>query len=141
MKRLTIFATVLLLAVLAVPAAAQVVVNPSTIEFDPSADHSTISALDGLPKVASYSLQFWAVGGQAPVLSQDLGKPALATDGKIRIASRSLFTASALLADTKYVAVVVAVGPAGESSGSPQSNPFGNAAPPRAVAAAPKLIR
>lgn len=124
--------TLVLVALLALPALAvaqTVVVNPTTVSFDPSPDHAAVG-LDGAALVTSYSLRFYAEGAGSPTQTQDLGKPAPGTDGRITIANRALFAGAPLSLNTKYVAKVATVGPTGVAESDP-SNPFGNAGPPR----------
>lgn len=104
------------------------VIKPTTVEFDPSPDHSAIDALDGAQVVASYRLDFYEVGGTVVVATADLGRPAPATDGKIRLSPPLLTT---MPAGKKLEARVVAMGPGGEAA-SNVSNPFGRRAGPRA---------
>ncbi|MBE3132130.1 MAG: BACON domain-containing protein, partial [Acidobacteria bacterium] len=82
----------------------QTVVNPRTVEFDPSADHASL--------VTRYDLAIYNVGANSPFQIVDLGKPALDTDGKVRVDFASRFTAWPLPNGT-YEARVSAVGPTG----------------------------
>jgi hypothetical protein len=131
-------AACLLILVAATAGAQTVAVNPNTVVFDPSADHNAVSALTGLPLVSRYALRFYLPGATQPVQDQDLGKPTPGTDGKITITNRALFTGTPIALDTKYVAKVAAVGPAGEGV-SAASDPFGNAGPPAAPPTKPAL--
>ncbi len=122
MKPASILAFLLFLcAMLAVPAQAQTVVNPRTVEFDPSADHSTLTA-DNQPVVQRYDLQIYALGASQPFTTANLGKPAVQADGKIRVDFSTLI-APFPLADGSYQARVAAIGPTGNASSDP-SNTF-----------------
>ena len=103
-----------------VPATAQTVVDATTAEFQPSADHSVMS--DGIPLVTSYLLQFFPAGSSSPSHSIGIGKPAPDPDGLIRVRFTSLLQ-TPLAPGTTYEARVSAVGPGG-SSASGVSNPF-----------------
>ena len=106
---------------LTVPALAQTVVNPRTVEFDPSADHNVLSA-DNQPLVARYELAIYPAGAAQALSVADLGKPAPDPDGKIRVDFASRLPAWPLPNGT-YEARVSAVGPAG-SAQSDSSNLF-----------------
>jgi hypothetical protein len=121
MKHARLLAVVLLcVSAVAVPAQAQVV-NPRTVEFDPSADHSAVGS-DSQPLVQRYDLQMFLVGAAQPFTTASLGKPAAQADGKIRVDFSTLVTPFPL-ADGSYVARVAAVGPTGSSASDP-SNTF-----------------
>jgi hypothetical protein len=96
---------------LAVPLHAQTVVNPTTAQFDPSADHSTTLA-DGTPVLDHYELEFYLVGAAQPFQTLVLGKPAPDPDGKIRVNFAALLP-SPLAPGVVYKADVAAVGPGG----------------------------
>ncbi len=101
--------------------------NPRIVEFDPSPDHSRVA--DGVAVVQFYILQFYPVGGGTPLQTIDLGKPAPAVDGKIRVDFSSQLTGWPV-AGTVYEARVTAAGPGGAAS-STVSNQFTfPAAPP-----------
>lgn len=107
------------LFVLFTPSAhAQTVVNPRTVEFDPSADHDSL--------VTRYDLEIYQAGAAQPFHTVDLGKPALDTDGKVRVDFASKLTAWPLPNGT-YEARVSAVGPTGVGR-SDLSNQFAFAA-------------
>ena len=115
MKRVSSLAFFLLLcAIAAVPVHAQTVVNPRTVEFDPSADHSALTT-DGQPVVQRYDLQIFTLTGTTPYTTANLGKPAPQSDGKIRVDFSTLVTPWPL-PDGNYDARVVAAGPTGTSS-------------------------
>jgi hypothetical protein len=87
------------------------VTNPRIVEFDPSADHSALSA-DGQSLVTRYDLQIYLQGATQPVTSASLGKPALAADGKVRVDFSTILIGWPL-ADGTYEARVAAIGPTG----------------------------
>lgn len=103
------------------PAAAQLVVNPRIVEFDPSADHDATLA-DGRPAVSHYDFEIYNVGATAPFHTMSLGKPSPGADGRIRV-DFSNHVASWPLPGGTYEARVTAVGPAGSGRSTP-SNPF-----------------
>ena len=106
-----------------------VAVNPTLVQFTPSADHSALN-LDGTPIISRYDLRVYAPTALTVVVfTQALGKPAPGTDGTIQVDLGNSAVA-ALLKNTQYVAEVVAIGPYGEGASTP-SNPFGYAAAPR----------
>lgn len=108
------------------PAAAQTVIDATTAEFQPSADHSA-TASDGTPLVTSYLLQIFPSGSSIAAYSIDMGKPNPDGDGLIRFAFVSRLTVP-LVGGTIYEARVSAVGPGG-SSASQISNTFASSAP------------
>src|SRR5262245_13158335 len=75
--------TALLVVMGVVQSAAQTVVNPVIVEFDPSADHNTVT--NGTPVLSGYDLGFHLVGAVQPFQVTPLGKPTPAGDGKIRV--------------------------------------------------------
>ena len=105
---------------MSIPAGAQTVVDATTAEFQPSADHNTTS--NGTALVTSYLLQFFPGGSSSASHSIDMGKPAPGTDGLIRFAFTSRL-ATPLVAGTNYQARVSAIGPGGTSA-SRLSNTF-----------------
>jgi hypothetical protein len=99
-------------------------VNPTVVEFDPSADHSLMTSDDPpVPVVDHYTLGFYYVGASEPVSSTSIGKPAPdVSDGKIRFD----FSTSPILIGTPlgtFQARVIAVGPMGSGVSEP-SNTF-----------------
>ena len=107
-----------------------VAVNPTTVQFTPSADHAALN-VDGTPVVTRYDLRVYVPTILTTIVfTQTLGKPTPGTDGTIQ-ASLGTGIVAALVKNTQYVAEVVAIGPYGEGVSTP-SNPFGYAAPPRA---------
>lgn len=111
------------------PVAAQTVVNPTAVEFEPSADHAAVFL--GSPVVTRYELRFQFVGATEPVTTVDLGKPS-PQDGKIRVTVPQFLT---LTPKTEYEARVAAIGPGGEGVSTP-TDPFGRSGPPAAPTAA-----
>ncbi len=97
------------------------VLNPTTVEFDPSPDHSTLGS-DGQPVVQRYELRMYLLGRSDPTVTSDLGKPAAGADGKIRV-DFSTRTTPWPPPDGDYEARVAAVGPSGVGQ-SDSSNPF-----------------
>ena len=134
MKRTLLLAGIALAALgfgwTAVIAQTTVVVNPTIVQFTPSADHNTLN-LDGTPMVSRYDLRVYVPAVLTTIVfTQALGKPTPGTDGTIQV-SLGTGIVAALVKNTQYVAEVVAIGPYGEGDSTP-SNPFGYAAPPRA---------
>ena len=117
---LALVATVAMVVAGVMPATAQTVVDPTTAEFQPSADHSVTS--DGIPLVTSYLLRFFPAGSSTPSHSMDIGKPAPDPDGLIRFRFTSELP-TPLVPGITYEARVSAVGPGG-SAASLVSNPF-----------------
>ncbi len=97
------------------------VTNPKVVEFDPSADHSTL-AVDGQQMVTRYDLQIYLQGAAQPVSTASLGKPALDVDGKVRVDFSTILVGWPL-ANGTYEARVAAIGPAGNGLSDP-SNVF-----------------
>lgn len=115
-----------LLALWPAVADAQTTLNPSTVEFTPSADHA-VTLPTGEPAVTSYRFEIWVQGATAAWSSVPLDKPTPEADGKIRATPALLL---AVPVGQIYVAHVVAVGPAGEGRSDP-SNAFTRADAPR----------
>lgn len=120
---LCVFAFVLLVLVGAVARVEAQVINPTTVEFDVSADHNTVVL--GQPAVTKYELRIFAVGATAPVATFDLGKP-VPTGVRAKVTNPSIFLP---LAMGEYLGRVVAVGPGGEGISDP-TDPFGRLATP-----------
>jgi hypothetical protein len=95
------------------------VINPKVVEFDPSVDHSALTA-DGQPLVTRYDLQIFLQGATQPTTTTSLGKPAIETDGKIRVDFSTLITPWPLAGGT-YQARVEAIGPAGAGESDPSN--------------------
>lgn len=111
-----VFVAVLLCAL---SARAQTIVNPTAVEFVPSADH-TVVLPTGQPMVDRYDLAFYQTGVAAPFSTVPLGKPAPAAG----ICSASLPLTGLPLSSTQtWVVRVIAVGPTGVGASTP-SNPF-----------------
>lgn len=101
-------------------ATAQPVVDPTTAEFDPSADHTATN--NGIAVVSRYDLEFYFQGAAQPFQTLSVGKPAPQQDGKIRVNLASVF--GALPAPgVVYESVIAAVGPGGAAR-SARSNAF-----------------
>jgi hypothetical protein len=103
---------------IAAPAAAQTVVNPTRAEFTASADHTTV--VNGTAVLTGYQLDTMtgtATGALAFTVS--LGKPTPGAGNKISVVVSQLAT----LATGTYVATVSAVGPGGAGKSAP-SAPF-----------------
>jgi hypothetical protein len=99
----------------------QTVLDPTAAEFNPSPDHSA-TLQDGRSIVDRYDLEFYLVGASSPFQTGSLGKPAPASDGKIR--ANLLATLGSLPSPAiDYEATVSAIGPGG-SARSPRSNTF-----------------
>lgn len=138
MRRVILALGLLLMFCVVWPAGAQtVVVNPTAVQFTPSPDHNTINPLDGLPIVARYDLRFYKPATPTvAVVSQDLAKPAIGTDGTVQVLISQAMKDAAVAAakNTKLVARVVAVGQYGaEVLSDPTDvnvNPFGYVGPP-----------
>lgn len=141
MRRLTAIGAACVLILLAAGAArAQTIpaaVNPTTVQFPPSADQ-TVLGLDGVALVTKYELRMFLEADQAtPISVTDLGKPTPGTDGTITVTNPVWF--AGLTKNTRYVARVAAIGPTGEGV-SAASNPFGMQGPPRA-GGAPQVLK
>ena len=97
------------------------VVDPTTVQFVPSADNSALTS-EGLPVVVRYDLQFYLTNNLAvSVRTVALGKPSVGTDGTMQV-DFSALTAWPL-PDGTYQARVIAVGQKGAGASDP-SNVF-----------------
>ena len=99
----------------------QTVTDARRIEFSPSAEHNAVDG-SGVAILTRYSLQVFLAGGSSPVQTVDLGKPAPAADGMIRLDFVSLLPtplANGVLSQT----LVEAIGPGGRAA-SLRSNTF-----------------
>lgn len=114
---------VLLSILVGVDRAEAQVINPTTVEFDVSADHN-VTVL-GVPAVSKYELRIFAAGASAPTTTFDLGKPT-PVGIRARVQNPAIFTP---LAMGDYVARVVAVGPGGDGVSEP-TLPFGRLVTP-----------
>jgi hypothetical protein len=97
------------------------VVNPTTVQFTPSADNSAVTT-NGTPVVVRYDLQIYPQGATTPYTTVNLGKPTVGSDGTIQVIFSTLM-ATWPLPNGTYDASVVAVGQTG-SAQSTLSNPF-----------------
>ncbi len=121
----TVALAVALLLLVAAPAAAQttVVVNPTTVEFVPSADHS-VTNLDGTPLVVGYIVNYYLQSGGGIIKSVPIGKPN-PVNGLIDVTAAQVATLfTGLPTNTVLIATVSANGSDGSSESTP-SNPFG----------------
>jgi hypothetical protein len=138
MRTVILALAVLGLTFVAVPAGAQtVIVNPSSVQFTPSADNATINPLDGLPIVARYELRFYNPAAPTiAVTTQDLAKPTVGSDGTITAAISQVMKDATIAAakNIKLVARVAAIGQYGNEGLSDPTdvvlNPFGFVGPP-----------
>jgi all-beta uncharacterized protein/BACON domain-containing protein len=94
---------------------AQSIVDPTTAEFDPSADHTV--TVSGTPVVDHYEIGFYLIAAAQPLQVNQLGKPSPDVDGKIRVALGAR-PASGIL----YEARVSAVGPGGTGLSAVSNN-------------------
>jgi hypothetical protein len=120
-----------------VTARAQAVVDPTTVEFNPSADHDALN--DGVPIVSSYELGFYQVGATEPFQVMSLGKSDPDPDGKIRVVFTGLM-GTVPTPGINYEARVSAVGPGGVGT-SDTSNAFSFSEPPPCVYTVVPLIQ
>jgi len=104
------------------PVLAQSIMDASTVEFNPSADHSTLDS-NGNALVTGYTMTIYSAGGTTVVRTVNLGKPSPGADGFIRLDFSTLLT-TPLATGISYEALVEAVGPGG-SSGGTRTNTFG----------------
>lgn len=113
-----------------VSASAQVVLNPTKVQFMASTDHNV--TIGGVSVVERYELRHYIVGATSPVQTQDLGKPTPDGANKITVP----FTALPLSSTTQYVAKVAAIGPTGEGVSGFSANTYffvGSPATPASV--------
>lgn len=138
MRRFSLAAAMLLILMVAGAAHAQTVaINPTTVQFTPSADHDALEADGTTPVVTRYELRMYLESDPATAITTtDLGKPAPVA-GTISVVNPVWF--AGLTPRTRYVATVSAVG-AGGTSASGVSNPFARVSLPAAIPA-PPLIR
>lgn len=97
--------------------------NPTTAEFDPSADHDATVGDPPVPAVTNYELAFFFVGATDPVSHANIGKPGPDPDGKIRFNFTSTPDLIGVPLGWTYQAKIQVVGPEG-SSWSSFSNIF-----------------
>jgi hypothetical protein len=107
---------------------AQSTIDPKTVEFDPSADHSATTST-GTELVSRYDLEFYLVGAAQPFQTLSLGKPVVLSSGKVEVPLSSLGAMPS--PGITYESAVAAVGPGGIGRSS-RSNTFSfsTAAPP-----------
>ncbi len=111
------FCTLAMAVLLLAPAGAyaQSIVDPTTAEFDPSADHNV--TVSGVPVVDHYEIGFYLIAAAQPFQVNQLGKPSPAADGKIRVA-----LGPRPAPGTLYEARVSAVGPGGAGLSAVSNN-------------------
>jgi len=102
-------------------AIAQTSVDPQTVEFNPSADHSATTS-NGQPLVERYDLAIYQAGAAQAYEVVSLGKPSADSNGKIRVGLAAVLSVWPLPL-IAYEARVAAVGPVA-SAVSNLSNPF-----------------
>ncbi len=113
-----ILALALCLSAVSVHAQVPPVVNPTAVEFTPSADDSTIQ--NGAPVVSRYTMDIATVAAPTVVVrTVDFGKPAV-VNGKI---TPNISATVAGLPVGDYIAIIKAEGPGGVSPGL-VSDPF-----------------
>lgn len=103
-------------------AAGQSVVNPTVVQFTPSADNAAVTS-DGKPVVVRYEVWFYdlAKSVTTPVRMVDMGKPTVGSDGTIQVVFAELTPWP--LPNGIYQARVVAIGQTSQGQ-SDWSNPF-----------------
>jgi len=99
----------------------QTVTDARRVEFSPSAEHNAVDG-NGVAVLDLYSLQVFVAGGSTPLQTVDLGKPAPAADGMIRLDFVSLLP-TPLANGVLYETLVEAIGPGGRAA-SLRSNTF-----------------
>jgi|OpeIllAssembly_1097287.scaffolds.fasta_scaffold18263_3 hypothetical protein len=114
--------------VIAAPVTAQsVIVNPTTVQFTPSADHAVVLP-DGQPMVASYEARYALEGSATVVCTTNLGKP---TPVSSVISMPLPLSCVPTSPSARYVVRVAAVGPTGSGLSGP-SGPFASVGSPGA---------
>ena len=101
---------------------AQVVVDPTILEFKPSSDHNTIT--NGVPLVSGYQFEMYRPGASAPFQTTPLGKPAVNPQGFVRLSLGALLVPLPS-AGIEYTAKVSAVGPGGRAGARPRTSSCG----------------
>lgn len=109
------------LVVLTGHASAQTVVDPTFLEFVPSADHNG-TLPDGRPKIDHYQLEYRESGSLTAIGSISIGKPTVPSTGLIRVQVPASLIANAI-PGRLYDFVLAAVGPSGSTVSQP-SNGF-----------------
>jgi len=97
----------------AVSASAQVVVDPTILQFDPSPDHALL---------IRYDLEFYEPGATVPFQTTTIGKPTPGADGKITVLLNGVLPPYPPRG-VAYTAGVASISPAGVGRSSP-SNQF-----------------
>lgn len=99
---------------------AQVLTNPTALEFNASPDHSAVD-FAGTPLLSHYEVQFFMTGAAQPFQTASMGKPQPGTGGIVRYSLSQLgaLPSSGIV----YQARVAAIGPGG-STFSSMSNQF-----------------
>ena len=110
-----------LLSVCPSPAAAQTTTNPTSAQFDASADHSATDG-SGTPLVGSYEIGLYILGAQQPFQTVSIGKPTPDGTGTITVDMRAAFLGWPIVG-MSYTADVAAMGPGGVAR-STRSNTF-----------------
>jgi hypothetical protein len=132
-------ALIILFVLWAAMASAQTVtIDPTTIDFLPSADHYETN-LDGTYVVAKYQFDAVPMNGIGTIVSIDLQRPSLNSAGHIVVDLSAAL--STITPNVTYTATVSAIGQPGTTPGvSLPSNPFARAGTPKAPAA-PTSVR
>jgi hypothetical protein len=103
---------------------AQLVMNPKTLTFTCSADH-TATLADGTALLTRYDAEYYPAGAVAPLpvptKVQNLAKPTGTNGGAC---APTTVDKTGLADKTQYVIYVVAVGPGGSARSAAASNPF-----------------
>jgi hypothetical protein len=103
------------------PAPTSRVTNPTTIEFEPSADHANFTR-DGRALVDHYDLEIYRRNEAQPFVVAELGKPGPGGDGIVQLDLAEVVPVWPLPTGV-YEACVTAVGPTGAGRSDP-SNTF-----------------
>lgn len=122
------------------PVPLPVVINPTTVEFDPSPDHDALIGPTTTPVVAGYLLKVYNIldeQDQPAIAEYDFGKPTPdPITHKIRVTTLMPFFQGEPLHNKVCYATVSAYGVGGVGT-SADSNPFAIAPGPRPVVPAP----
>ena len=100
---------------------AQLVIDPTSAEFQASSSHSEIDQ-NGVPIVDHYELEFFLIGAAQPFQVQPFGKPTPQSNGLITVSLASILAAFPS-PGIVYDSTVAAVGPGGAAR-STHSNTF-----------------
>jgi hypothetical protein len=137
-RQLLALAVILMFAPLILSLQTTTVVNPTTLQCSPSADHSRLG-LDDQPLVTRYEMRIFLESSNVNLIKTvDLGKPTPVSDLITITTTQTPTLFSGLNLNTKYLARVVAIGPSGEGV-SDFSNPFGFSGPPAAPGGNPTI--